>query len=976
MNERYHRTIAIDLGTMYSSVAAMDRHACEARVFGIPEALNGSRSMPSAVELHEHAGRLLIGHLAKCCRVFDPDNTIVEIKREMGGLFTQESLSRFGAEGIYHVGDPVRVKMADRWYLPQEISALILMKLKEVAETEMGTPVLDAVVTVPACFTDKQLKATCEAALLAGLYPRELIQEPTAAAMSFGVQALDNKPRLYLVYNLGGGTFDVSIIEVSSTGIQVLATSGEPRLGGVDFDERITEWALKEIRTKHGMDLSEDPCARASIRLRAERAKIELSERGVVPLSLADVVSPAIDATLALDRSTFEMLIAPHLDRTEERVEEAIEQAAEKGVHREDIHAVLLAGGSTKIPAVRRRLVEHFGRGEDFVRSDADPATAAVTGAAHVALRYAPSDPPFDIHRCDETVSGSESAAGALAVNGVTSQTLGVEVAGGICVPIIPVGTSLPVSGTVGEITNADESGAVHLRIYRGEDHRCENNEFLGIVPIENIEPLPPGTHRFDVTYSLDRSGILSMSVYHKNTNATHQVSLQHAARSGGPEALSVMRSELLRRYETQGLDLAAVPGSAPLTNVLEARKAVVLDATLGTAEQAGIAEHLRETLRSMSPEEREELLEELRKSAEEREEMLNKFKENVRTAPLEYRLTNPLRVQEDVFAWSRPETIEFKVQEQVPLPTARVSYTARPAGPTTSRDGGAREREDGRVHLSAYCPSEVGPNRRHTLLVYLHEQRARARVLSEARAHFGEHMNNVMQNVAQAQVPIESGNRVVVLPWLEGCSFHPRRAVVTWLGRGHCSVEFSFSVLESVARQAKPGSLLEGAVSVWAGPVFIGDVPLTTYYIPGEYVSESDDEDPECRLTSSPVPQRVFLSYSSADSDIVGCIKSTLTAVGNSCLRDTRLLVGGDSWGPKIEKAINSADVFELCWSDAARASRNVKKEWRYALGLKKPRFIRGAYWQKPMPALPRQLRHIHFAYIDWFERYARERE
>ncbi len=558
MNGRYHKTIGIDLGTTYSAVASMDRHEREAAVFNDPEGIGDARSMPSVIGFDKHAGRLLLGLEAKNNLTNDPDNTIVEIKREMGELFTAESLVSFGAEGIYHVGDPVRVKMGDRWYLPQEVSSLILMKLRGIASAEIGSEIIDAVVTVPAYFTDKQLNATREAALLAGLYPRELIQEPTAAAISFGVQALDNEPRLYLVYDLGGGTFDVSIIEVSPTGIQVLAISGEHRLGGVDFDERITEWALEEIRTKHKKDLSEDPHARARIKQLAEKTKIALSDNKDAPLVLVDVLAPETASSLTLERATFESMISPDLERTEKCIEQAIERAAEKGVKRDDIQAVLLVGGSTRIPEVKRRLREYFGKGDDFVREDCDPVTAVATGAAHVALRYAPSNPPFEIQQADEVALINADALGGFSMHNITGHTLGVEVTHGGFVPIIPAGTSFPVSITSKGFTNAAPTNAVHVRVYQGEHSVCENNEFIGVVPIENIEPLPLGTHRFDITYSLDRSGILSTSVYHQNANATHQVTFQHATGSKGSEALGLMRKNLLDLYATRPGQAAA----------------------------------------------------------------------------------------------------------------------------------------------------------------------------------------------------------------------------------------------------------------------------------------------------------------------------------------------------------------------------------------------------------------------------------
>ncbi len=251
-----HKVIGIDLGTTYSAVAAYDPKEMTSVL--LPDDDDKSGITPSVIGLN--AGKAIVGWLAKRNAPADPRNTIIEIKREMGELFTPATLDKYNARSRWRVdpeypkstkdSDPVHVLFNDVWMLPQEISALILMRMKAIAEKKLGEEIRDAVITVPAYFTSNQKKATEDAALMAGLYPRQLIPEPTAAAICYGLDKIDPVPHTYLVYDLGGGTFDVSIIRVKESDVQVIATSGDPRLGGADFDEAITVWALDEAKKR------------------------------------------------------------------------------------------------------------------------------------------------------------------------------------------------------------------------------------------------------------------------------------------------------------------------------------------------------------------------------------------------------------------------------------------------------------------------------------------------------------------------------------------------------------------------------------------------------------------------------------------------------------------------------------------------------------------------------------------------------
>ena len=341
------------------------------------------------VRLDLATGNLTVGHEAKEAIADDSaaSHTIIEVKREMGAVFTPASLEAFGAAGTFKEGDPVRVRLGDAWLRPQEVSALILMRMKRIAEQGLGGEIHDAVVTVPAFFTERQKKATEEAALLAGLYPRQLIPEPTAAAIAYGVDRAELDRQVYLVFDLGGGTFDVSIIETRENQIEVIATAGDQRLGGGDFDDAVVAWIAGQLSGRRLTGTE-----RLRVKAAAETAKRELSLKSSAVIDLGDGSGP-----LELTRATFESLIQPILDKSLRQVEEALRFAeSAKGVRREDIDSVLLVGGSTRIPRVRQMLLDHFGQDEAFVRGDADPDTLVARGAAVVAYKFEPT-PEFDL---------------------------------------------------------------------------------------------------------------------------------------------------------------------------------------------------------------------------------------------------------------------------------------------------------------------------------------------------------------------------------------------------------------------------------------------------------------------------------------------------------------------------------------------------------------------------------------------------
>lgn len=562
MSDKYHPVIGIDLGTTYSAVAVFNRFEEQTEIIPNAESIDNqgrrrSETTPSVISLDPQTRKVIVGWPAKR-NYGEAQNTVIEIKREMGDVFRETTLDLFAARGVYRAreerpggyeGDPVRVQFNGEWYLPQEISAFTLMKMKEVAEAHIGEPIRDAVITVPAYFTEKQRKATEEAAYLAGLYPRQLIPEPTAAAICYGVDRLEAERKTYLVYDLGGGTFDVSIISVEGTQISALATSGDPRLGGGDFDDCIVRWALEELRTRFQLDPAGDREKLARIKAHAEQAKKDLSTQNVVTMSLIDVW-PQQPPSLELTRQKFEELIEPLLNKSLTFVDAALKQAeTNRGLRREDLDAILLVGGSTKIPRVKALLLAHFQQDEAFVSVGLNPDEVVARGAATLALKFAPTPGEFNIAKRPSASLVNTDMADDLGIDLITEHSLGVGVQNNLVSRIIDQGTSIPVARRQGGFTNGGPTEHVDVPVYQGEGQYSYQNTLIGTLRIGPMEPKPEGTHQFEVTFSLDDNGLLSMTVHHINEGKNYQAQFEQRTGVGGPEALMARGTKLASMY-------------------------------------------------------------------------------------------------------------------------------------------------------------------------------------------------------------------------------------------------------------------------------------------------------------------------------------------------------------------------------------------------------------------------------------------
>jgi len=546
----FHPVIGIDLGTTYSAVAAWDSDLEQAVI--IPDRLETPGSpTPSVVSLDRSTNRVIVGVAAKRNLPYDPANTVLEIKREMGEVFREDTLDKYRARGVYrpfepveggYEGDPVMVPFCNERFRPQEISAFILRKMKGVAEAHLGQEVRDAVITVPAYFTAKQRKATEDAALLAGLYPRQLIPEPTAAAICYGADQHASERRIYLVYDLGGGTFDVSIIAAELNNVDVVATSGDPRLGGADFDEAITKWATSQLPPELRSLVEGDERLKAIIRGHAEAAKIELSTYPETKIILPEL-RPEAPPVLDLSREVFVSLIDDLLGKSLSYVDNAIQRAEKKGTTRDQVDAILLVGGSVRIPRVKERLLEYFERDEDFVQSDLDPDAVVARGAGRVAMKFHPTPHEFDVTNLpDQTLVDLDAEEELGTHQLITEHSLGVGVQDNRVVRIVEASTHIPVSVRRGGFANPGPVSDLEARVFQGEGEFTWENDLLGIVHLGPMEPKSEGFHKFEISFALDVNGTLAVTVHHLNEGKDYTERFE--------EKTAVAASDLSRMYE------------------------------------------------------------------------------------------------------------------------------------------------------------------------------------------------------------------------------------------------------------------------------------------------------------------------------------------------------------------------------------------------------------------------------------------
>ena len=471
------KIIGIDLGTTNSCVAVMEG----GNAVVIPNA-EGARTTPSVVGFSK-TGERLVGQTAKRQAIANPERTISSIKR--------------------HMGSDYKVDIDGKKYTPQEISAMILQKLKTDAEAYLGQPVTEAVITVPAYFTDSQRQATKDAGQIAGLTVKRIINEPTAAALSYGIDKEDDQR--VMVYDLGGGTFDVSIIEMGDGVQQVLATAGNNRLGGDDFDQRVINWMVKEFKKTEGIDLSTDKMAVQRLKDAAEKAKIELSSTTTTNINIPFITADATGAKhldMNLTVAKFNELTKDLVDATMGPVQQAL---SDSGLSPSDLNKILMVGGSSRIPAVQEAVRQKLGK-EPFKGINPDECVAL--GAAYQG-----------------GVLGGDVKDGLLLLD-VTPLSLGLETMGGVCTKIIERNTTIPTKKSQIFSTAADNQSAVDINVLQGEREFAKDNKQLGTFRLDGIAPAPRGIPQIEVTFDIDQNGIVHVTAKDLGTGKEQDIKI------------------------------------------------------------------------------------------------------------------------------------------------------------------------------------------------------------------------------------------------------------------------------------------------------------------------------------------------------------------------------------------------------------------------------------------------------------------
>lgn len=511
------RTVGIDLGTTLSEVAAV--------INGEPKVLEnreGSKLTPSAVAITK-TGERLVGVLAKRQQITNPKNTLFSVKRLIGLRFTDPEVQRDKKLLPYELRERtqdggVEVKMGDKWYAPAEISAMVLQKLKQDAEAKLGEPVTDAIITVPAYFDDSQRKATKLAGEIAGFNVKRIINEPTAAALAYGLTK--KKSEQVLVYDFGGGTFDISILDINEDTVEVKATGGDTHLGGDDVDQRIIDWLIGEFKKDQGIDLSKDELALQRLKEAAEKAKIELSTAMESEINLPFITSDAAGPKhllLKLTRAKLEDLVRDLIEKSISLVKQTLSDAK---LTVKDIEEIVLVGGQTRMPMIAEEIKKLFGK---EANKSINPDEVVALGAAVQA-------------------GIMQGEVKDVLLLDVTPLSLGIETYGGVNTILIPKNTTVPTAKSQIFSTAADNQTSVEIHVLQGERPMSSDNKSLGKFILDGIMPAPRGIPQVEVTFDIDANGILSVTAKDKAANRVQTIRIE------GSTGISKDEAERMKR--------------------------------------------------------------------------------------------------------------------------------------------------------------------------------------------------------------------------------------------------------------------------------------------------------------------------------------------------------------------------------------------------------------------------------------------
>lgn len=495
------KILGIDLGTTNSAMAIV-----EAGQPKIIENKEGNRTTPSVLAISK-SGERLVGLLAKRQAVTNPQNTLYSIKRLIGRRFSDSEVQHDKRLLPYEIRESqdggVDVKMGDKWYRPQEISAMVLQKLKQDAEARLGETITDAIITVPAYFDDSQRKATKDAGEIAGFNVRRIINEPTSAALAYGLEK--KKDEKIIVYDFGGGTFDISVLEISADTVEVKATGGDTHLGGDDFDRRIMDWLMEEFKKQEGMDLSKDTLALQRLKDAAEKAKHELSSSLETEINIPFITSDASGPKhfdLKMTRAKLEELVREFIERAEQRTLETIKQS---GLTPKGFNEVVLVGGQTRMPAIQESVRKLFGKEPHM---GVNPDEVVAVGAA---------------------IQGGimQGEVRDVLLLDVTPLSLGIETLGGVMTKLIEKNTTVPTAKTQVFSTAADNQPSVEIHVLQGEREMASDNKTLGRFILDGIPPAPRGVPQVEVTFDIDANGILNVKAVDKATNKAQSIRIE-----------------------------------------------------------------------------------------------------------------------------------------------------------------------------------------------------------------------------------------------------------------------------------------------------------------------------------------------------------------------------------------------------------------------------------------------------------------